>query len=252
VEGQKTHRTLKVDLHTHTADDPIDHIPYSTIELIDRAAELRLDAVAITLHDRQLELGKFARYANERGVTLLSGVERTIQGRHVLLINFPPAAASIDGFDDLAELEMRHPEGLVIAPHPFFPHPSCLGRLLDRHAALFHAVEFNAFYTSALDFNREAIRWARAHGRPVIGNSDAHRLPLLGRTYSLVEAEPNAGAICAAVKEGRTQVRTQPIGMLEAAAYFASLTLAGLRASRASDSFPAPAARSAGLLLDED
>src|SRR5258707_163745 len=29
---------LKVELHSHTADDPIDAIPYSTFELIDHAA----------------------------------------------------------------------------------------------------------------------------------------------------------------------------------------------------------------------
>ena len=31
---------LKVELHTHTADDLVDRIPYTTFELIDRAIEL--------------------------------------------------------------------------------------------------------------------------------------------------------------------------------------------------------------------
>jgi hypothetical protein len=31
-------RMLKVELHTHTSDDPVDRIPYTTCELIDRAA----------------------------------------------------------------------------------------------------------------------------------------------------------------------------------------------------------------------
>ena len=42
---------LKVDLHIHTSDDPVDRIPHTTTDLIDRAAQLGYDAVAITLHD---------------------------------------------------------------------------------------------------------------------------------------------------------------------------------------------------------
>ncbi len=51
---------LKVELHTHTADDPYDDVPHSTIELIDRAATLGYDALAVTLHDRQLDVRPFA------------------------------------------------------------------------------------------------------------------------------------------------------------------------------------------------
>jgi len=47
---------LKVEFHAHTSDDPADRIPHSTAELIDRAAALGYDAVAVTLHDRQLDL----------------------------------------------------------------------------------------------------------------------------------------------------------------------------------------------------
>src|SRR2546423_1166364 len=35
---------LKVELHTHTADDRVDRIPHSTLELIDRAVALDCDA----------------------------------------------------------------------------------------------------------------------------------------------------------------------------------------------------------------
>ena len=31
---------LKVELHAHTADDPLDAIPHTTVQLIDRAAEM--------------------------------------------------------------------------------------------------------------------------------------------------------------------------------------------------------------------
>src|SRR5437763_3472162 len=111
---------LKVELHTHTADDPIDRIPYSTIELIDRAAALGYGALAITLHERQLDVKRFEAHAAKRGIVLIPGVERTIEGRHVLLLNFSRATESVATFRDLARLRARE-RGLVVAPHPYFP-----------------------------------------------------------------------------------------------------------------------------------
>ena len=52
---------LKADLHIHTGDDPVDRIPYSTLELIDRAAVLGYDVLAITLHDLQLHTRRSPR-----------------------------------------------------------------------------------------------------------------------------------------------------------------------------------------------
>src|SRR3982751_160026 len=160
---------LKVELHTHTGDDPVDTIPHSTVDLIDRAALLGYDAVAITLHETQLDLRRFAAHAADRGIVLIPGVERTIEGRHVLLLNFRHAAADVRTFAELRQLKSAQ-RGLVIAPHPFFPGTMCLGRDLDRHGDLFDAVERNAMYTRALDFNRRAERWAARQGKPVVGN----------------------------------------------------------------------------------
>ena len=213
---------LKVEFHTHTGDDPIDSIPHSTLDLIDRAADLGYDALAITLHEKQLDLLRFEAHAAERGVVLIPGVERTIEGRHVLLLNFRRGADEVLTFTDLARLKSRE-RGLVIAPHPFFPHSTCLGADLERHADLFDAVERNAMYTRAVDFNRRAERWAAAHGKPVVGNGDVHRLRQLGTTYSLVDAAPDATAICEAVMAGRVQVESRPLSCVDAALILSAL-----------------------------
>lgn len=220
---------LKVELHAHTADDPQDLVPHSTSELIDRAAALGYHAVAVTLHDRQLDLEPWRRQAEALGIVLIPGVERTIEGRHVLLLNFPAAAERVASFDELRALKQSF-GGLVIAPHPFYPGPTCLGRTMDRHADLFDAVEFTWFYTARTRyFNDRAIGWARTHGRPVVANADVHRLHQLGTTYSLVDAAPTPEGICEAVRGGAVTLVTEPIGAAEAASYFASLTAASLR-----------------------
>ena len=215
---------LKVELHTHTGDDPIDTIPHSTLDLIDRAAALGYHALAITLHEKQLDLRRFRAYAAERGIVLIPGVERTIEGSHVLLLNFSHGADELRTFEDLARLKARQ-RGLVIAPHPFFPHSSCLGRDLGRHADLFDAVERNAMYTRLVDFNRPAVRWAARHGKPVVGNCDVHRLLQLGSTYSLVDAAPDPDAICEAVAAGRVQVKSRPLTSVDAARIIAAMML---------------------------
>ncbi len=215
---------LKVELHIHTADDPVDRISHTTMELIDRAVALGYDAAAITLHEKQLDLCRFTAYAAERGLVLIPGVERTIQGRHVLLLNFASGTEDVRTFGDLARLKSRTP-GLVVAPHPFFPTAVCLRGELDRHADLFDAVERNAMFTRTLDFNRRAERWAARHGKPVVGNGDVHYLRQLGTTYSLVDAPPDADAICDAIAAGRVRVESRPLTGTEAASIMTSMLL---------------------------
>ncbi len=219
---------LKVELHTHTADDPYDDVPHSTIELIDRAATLGYDALAVTLHDRQLDVRPFASYAKERGLVLLPGTERTIRGKHVLLINFRESVEQIQNFDDLVAMKERS-GGLVIAPHPFYPASCCLHAVLDEYPALFDAVEVNAFYTSTINFNRAAVRWATQRTKPLVGNGDVHCLRQLGPTYSLVESEPDAEAICDAVAAGRVEVRTKPLSWSTCARVFGPMLVGDVR-----------------------
>ena len=215
---------LKVELHAHSSDDPIDAIPHTTAQLIERVAEMGYDALALTLHDRQLDIRPYASLAAKRGVALIPGIERTIQGKHVLLLNFSRAAEDVGSFDDLAALKRRE-SGLVIAPHPFFPGSTCLRGLMDRYADLFDAVEYNGMFTSSLNFNDAAEDWARAQGKPMTGGGDIHRLRQLGTTYSLIDAEPHADAICAAVRAGDVHVDASPRSWASAIGIMADLTV---------------------------
>ena len=131
---------LKVDLHTHTADDPIDRIPYSAKELIDQAAALDYQALAITLHEHQLDIGPLTAYAAERGIVLIPGIERSVESRHVLLLNFKSGTEEVQTFEDLARLKRRR-QGLVVAQHPFFRLDSCLRFQVYRHDDLFVEAE---------------------------------------------------------------------------------------------------------------
>ena len=220
---------LKVDLHIHTGEDPVDRIAHSAVDLVDRAAELGFDALAITLHDSQFADSRVSSYARDRGITLIPGSERTIEGRHVLLLNFPAAAAeSVRTLDQVARLKARS-GGMVIAPHPYFPDGSCLRGQLDAHADLFDAVEWSYFWTRGINFNARAARWAREHGKAVVGNSDLHNLRQLGRTYSLIDAPPEPSAICDAIRAGRVTLHTEPVPLFELVDVVARMTFSSRR-----------------------
>ncbi len=220
---------LKTELHAHTADDPHDAIPHTARQLIDHAVALGYQALAITLHGRQLDIEPLVPYARERGLALIRGVEALVYRRDVLLINFPAEAERVRSFEDIASLKSTYPTGLVVAPHPFFPAPRCLWGYMNTHADLFDAVELNAMRTRLVDFNGAAVRWAKRHGKPVVGNSDVHFLAQLGTTYSLVDAEPTADSVCAAIRAGRVQVRSEPLSVARAAQLCTKIVASGWR-----------------------
>ncbi len=220
---------IKAELHAHTADDPMDRIPYGPEALIARAAEHGYGALAITLHDHVYDPAPLSAFARERGVVLIPGLERTIEGRHVLLLNFPPEAIAVRSLDDVVRLKAAT-GGLVIAPHPFYPIPSSLGaERLEAYRDLWDAIEVSALYVRGFDFSTPAIRWARSHGKPLVGNGDIHHLEQLNHTWSEIDARPEVHAICEAIRAGHVRVRTAPLGHVQAARIFAKMFVGGIR-----------------------
>ncbi len=208
---------MKIDFHLHTLDDPCDaHVYHTVYELIDKAAVLGYGALAITLHNLQLESRTAREYAAERGILLLPGIERDIEGCHVLLIQYPKAVSeSLHTFADLRAA--KRPDGLVIAAHPFFPGGVCLGENLIRHRDLFDAVEISGFYHRRWDPNRKGREAAERLGLPIVGNSDTHTLEQFGTTWSEVDCEPDPARILEAIKAGKAVVKGRPLAALEMA-----------------------------------
>lgn len=203
---------LKVDLHLHTAEDPLDHVRHTAKELISRAAGQGFDVLAITNHHAVTFTPDLFTYARDRGILLIPGVEITIRRRHVLVLN-PPRGRTITDFVSLSAL--RRPETLVIAPHPYFPGMYCLNGALLKHRELFDAIEYCHFYTPAINFNLRAVDVSKSYGIPLIGNSDTHFLFQLGMTYSLIDAEKTVESIFEAIRGNRIEVVSRPLSTRE-------------------------------------
>jgi predicted metal-dependent phosphoesterase TrpH len=201
---------LKVDLHTHTGEDPKDIVHYSAFTLIDKAASLGYDAIAITNHDAVLYHPRLLDYAREKGLLLIPGMEATLSNKHVVILN-PAVQENVPerNIEDLPE--MLQPDSLVMAPHPFFPQRRSLKKQFISILPWLDAVELSHFYTARIDFNRKAVQHARSQKLPLVGTSDCHILWEFGTTYSVVDAEKDVVSIIQAVKKGRVEVFTAPL-----------------------------------------
>lgn len=203
---------LKADFHIHTKEDHLDSVRNGAREIIDKAHEKGFQVISITNHNTLTFSNNLRDYAGERGILLIPGIEATIQGKHVLLLNVDGAVHEIKTFSDLRRNKRK--DNLVIAPHPYFPNPRSLRSQLEDNIDIFDAIEYSHFYTKRINFNSMALVKAEQHQLPMVGTSDAHMMLQFGTTYSMVYAEKkDVGSVVNAVKEGRIEVVTQPLGL---------------------------------------
>ena len=211
---------IKTDFHLHTSDDRHDSIGYSAEELIATAAAKGFRALAITNHDTFTFTPHLKHFAEDHGILLIPGIERKVEGKHVLLLNANAASEHIFTFEDLRRAKQ---DGLfVIAPHPFFKAVTCLEGKLLAHLELFDALEFAFFYSRWFNLNRQGVRLAKREGLPMVGNSDCHVLRYFGICHSIVEVESlTMQGVFDAIRAHRVQIVSQPIFLPRLAWIFA-------------------------------
>jgi predicted metal-dependent phosphoesterase TrpH len=202
---------LKCDFHIHVNEDPSDVVPYNARQLIDRAAEIGYDVLAITCHDYVCFDDDLVAYAKARGILLIPGAEKTLQGKHVLLYNVNNFdIESVKTFQDLAKLKKKK-NVVAVAAHPYYVFSQCLGKLLEKHIDLFDGIEYSHYHTYLFNLNRKAVRMGKKYGKTLVGTSDSHRFSQFGTTYSLVDSDKNLDAVLDAIREGKVNVVSPPL-----------------------------------------
>ncbi|MCX8043786.1 MAG: PHP domain-containing protein [Desulfobacterota bacterium] len=206
---------LKADLHIHTCEDASDgFIAYDAYTLIDKAAELGFDVISITNHDCITFSDHLCRYAQERGILLIPGIEMKVQGKHILM--YAPWKKIYRFHNTMSRLiNQKDHDTLFIAPHPFFPSGKSLGKALVQWHALFDAIEFCHFYTQRIDYNRKAVQLAQKFNLPLVGTSDCHVLQQLNTTYTLINADKDIESIFDAIKQGNLVVVSSPLTLID-------------------------------------
>ncbi len=212
--------SYRVELHSHCQGDPVDlNLRHSLFEHIDQAKAVGLDAIAITWHRKVCVRPDAEAYARERGVLLIRGMEAEIDQRHLVVLNLNendlPGATS---WAEIRALRRRRPDVFVMAPHPFYPHPSCLGGRLDENIDCIDAVEWCMLHVGWLpgrvNPNLRAARWAQQHGKTLIACSDAHALNTIGRNASTVLAEElTPAALFAGLRAGHVSFHRRSLDL---------------------------------------
>ena len=200
----------RVELHSHCHGDPVDrYLRHTIFEHIDQAKKVGLDAIAVTYHRKICVNPEAEEYARERGMLLIPGMEAEVNRRHLVVLNLAKGDLSPEPtWNEIRALRLRKPDVLIMAPHPFYPHPSCLGRAMEGHADCIDAVEWCFIHVNWLhgriNPNARAARWAEKHGKTVVASSDAHSLGSIGRNASTVDAEElTCESIFAGIRAGR-------------------------------------------------
>ena len=220
------HDWIKLDLHIHTHDDPLDALDYSAHQLLERAKALGFAALAITLHDAVFDRRDVFERAAEMGILLIPATERRILGGDVILLNVTAEeAAAIHDFDDLRQLRARRgPSVYAIVPHPFYVIGGSIGERMVKEMDCFDAIELCHFHKGIFNPNRRAERVAAEHGKPLIATSDAHRLSAFGSHSTSIPRpkELTIENVFAALRSGPLRLTSPPASLrdLVSAFYF--------------------------------
>jgi predicted metal-dependent phosphoesterase TrpH len=194
---------LRIDLHVHTedsydADEPVER-------MLERAAAVGLDGVVVTDHDAVRESRRAAAVAPDYGLVGVPGVEVSTADGHLLALGVDECPARDETL--VATVDRVHRlGGVAVVPHPFqrSRHGARRDAIVEADP---DAVEvYNAHTLTGLR-NRQTEVFAREHGFPGVGASDAHSAALVGRAYTELRVdEPTPEGVLNAVRDGRTRV----------------------------------------------
>jgi hypothetical protein len=196
---------LSVEFHTHSAlsydgRDPVD-------KLLQQAAAVDLDALAVTDHDEISASLDAVERAPDYGLVGIPGMEVTSEAGHVLALGVEELVPEGLPFaETVARIHDRG--GIAIVPHPYQKSRSgVLAKISEGELRQADAIEiFNSRLLTGRA-NRRAARFARRNQMPMTAGSDAHIFEMVGQAVTNVDTDDRSvDAILDAVRDGRTSV----------------------------------------------
>jgi predicted metal-dependent phosphoesterase TrpH len=187
---EPTVRLGRADMHIHTlASDGTASVPEILAHV---EAQGFLDVIAIADHER-IDAALAARQmARDHGlrIEVVVGEEISTRGGHLLALFLEQPVPALKGL--AWSIEAVHDQGGIAIPaHPLVPYPMCaqgsaLRRLLASDNPAVRPDTIETFNPTALGKYRHdaVVRFAKEHGLPLVGNSDAHALAAVGACWT--------------------------------------------------------------------
>ena len=199
---------LSVELHAHSAAsyDGRDSVD----SLLERAAEVGLDALAVTDHDEFSASELAVQKAPDYGLVGIPGIEISSAAGHVIGLGVSKGVDPGLPFGETLD-RIREAGGIAVVPHPFQEMRSGVIENVSRdELATADAIEvYNSRLVTGYS-NRQARRFAKRRGLPMTAGSDAHVSDMVGRAVTVVDAEERTSeSICEAIEAGRTTLQTR-------------------------------------------
>ena len=216
---------LKVDMHVHTNHSKDSRT--SPREVVKRALELGLDAIAVTDHNTVSGALEAERAAHKTPLLVIPGQEVGAKEGEVMVLNVRETIPH--GMSCLQTMrQARKLGGFVVVPHPFDLMRNGLGKSMQGCLRYIDAIEaFNARTLLGI-FNTRAMAFAQEHGLPITAGSDSHFPEEMGNTHMLIASAKDTQAILEAITSGKAEIvaRKQSLprgvkrGLLKIRTYF--------------------------------
>jgi predicted metal-dependent phosphoesterase TrpH len=205
LSARKQTVVLSVELHAHSE---LSHDGRDPVELLlEQAAAVGLDALAVTDHDEIEASRTAADRASEYGLVGVPAMEVTSAAGHILAFGVEELVPEEMSYDEtLARIHEQG--GIAVIPHPFQKSRHGVAHnITTEQLASADAIEV---YNSRLltgRANRKAERFAVERGLPMTAGSDAHISELVGQAVTQVGTdEHTVGSILDAIRAGNTTV----------------------------------------------
>jgi len=196
---------LSAELHAHSS---LSYDGRDSVELLlEQAAAVGLDAIAITDHDEIDASLAAVDLAPSYDLVAIPGMEVTSRAGHVLALGVERAIEPGLSFEETIE-RIHDQDAIAVVPHPFQESRSGVLAHISKEELL--AADAIEIYNSRLltgRSNRQAERFARRNNVPVTAGSDAHISEMVGQAVTRLDAEDDGvPAILEAIREGHTTV----------------------------------------------
>ena len=172
--------------------------------ILSYACNIGLNAIAICDHDTIEGSLEAQRLVEEGGfdIVVIPGIEVTTKRGHLLVLGAQQAFPKNRSPEEIIRMA-RAQDCMVVAPHPFKGYPRSLGDVADLDVDAVGVL--NSRYILGW-FNKKAEKMAQKLDLPMLGNSDAHFVEMVGRAYTKVDSKPSVDAIFKAIVSGKTSV----------------------------------------------